>query len=364
MKKLIFIILLLVIIGGCTTNKYDNQSNTYDNEQDTMTFFCQEDSDCKPMYKDCGDFNCVAQEVDCINSICCGSYYITQYDTLNKNQYESRLLKWLLDAKSIDLSSYNLNIESDFTRIECSYDTATRSKNFEDCENFEMDVKILCKNVINFETGYEEGDATYCNNIEKDSLFKDHCFSMVAKKNKDSIICDNVINDNQKNDCISFIFKSKSWESKDAKLCESIPIITSDDIYFQNSRNECFSDIAKYTGDIELCEKVSTTEKMIEGSKWNERDNCKKWAAVTAMNYEHCLTIDIADQKLRCLWFLAAEIAPVDLNQQCQKLLDGEFDEEKCYNELINICNLLDKSSDRCVEEVDRTFKIYREQIK
>jgi len=301
---------------------------------------CNTSLSCTNMSKDCGDFPCYAQKVSCQKGICCGSDFKTVYsDTYSERKtYASSFDTEHLSECSQDISQYN-----DPTL----------------CEIFPDPLKTECKNKAYSSKAYTNGEARLCENIINNTDEKDVCFSLVARKLRDPQVCAFVADELEKNICLSFVYTLRANESQDSSDCARIPIEKDEDTDFQISRNRCYSKLAEKLGNIDLCDQVSKASTRYLGITWDERSICKKWAAVEAMDVDHCQSITIPDQKWRCLWELATDRRGNKLDTYCERLTGSSYNETECRNQLVEVCHSLSKSRDRCLEEVDRSFTIY-----
>lgn len=301
-------------------------------DTDLSPRICKQDSDCIGIGKECGDFACLATKISCVSGLCCGS------------NYSFRDRQVMVFAPSEDTEHLKA----------CSEKIASY-KNPEYCGIFLGDIRDQCRNKALDLSAFDNDNYKLCNDIKNDEVLRDHCFSMVSKKMLAPEVCNNVKNLNERDECLSFVYRVKAYETNDASLCKEIPNT------YLDAKDKCRFDLAKKTGDRKICEDVSSKEMMIEGDRWNQKDNCKKWASVTAMDYKYCLSIDMPEQRWRCIWFIAAETSAADLENNCKKLLNKDFDEKACYEKLVSICNLLGNEIENCSNRVRGTFKIYND---
>lgn len=319
----------LVLFNGRVNAGYISRPSS---DTDLSPRICKQDSDCIGIWKECGDFGCYANKISCVSGLCCGSNYSLRgrQDSVFASSEDTEHLK----ACSEKIASY---------------------KNPEYCGIFPDNIRVLCKNKALDLSAFDNDNYKLCNDIANDEALRDHCFSMVSKKMLAPEVCNNVKNLNERDECLSFVYRVKAYETNDDSLCKEIPNT------YLDAKDKCRFDLAKKAGDRKICEDVSSKEIMIEGDRWNQKDNCKKWASVTAMDYKYCLSIDMPEQRWRCLWFIAAETSAADLENNCKKLLNKDFDEKACYEKLVSICNLLGNEIENCANRVKGTFKIYND---
>lgn len=136
------------------------------------------------------------------------------------------------------------------------------------------------RNICFLTMALQEGQIEICEKIiENDSLgqIKDSCYSNIAAKNGDGSICTNVENPKFADLCQTLVSQAnedcsaKSQISAQGSISEGDMCVytrarlrlESDEcalISDQNIRDLCFRDVAKYTFDTSLCEKLSNSE--------------------------------------------------------------------------------------------------------
>lgn len=288
--------------------------------------FCSTNDDCANMFESCGDLTCSAQKISCQNGICCG----TKFENGGKD------IKFAAD--------------DDYEHLSACSNRVAKYRELEYCEIFPDALRMTCRNRIFAEDAYDYGKPALCTNISSDTILKDDCYSMVAKKLLKPALCKKVQSPQKRDECFSFVYATQAYKTNEPSLCFKVPIETSSDPFFHYTRIECFSQAAATTGDRALCENLPASH----------RENCNVGAAIKAMDYEYCLST----KNDRCLWFIAAGNAPVDLENNCKRLSKKAFDKQKCIEKLLHICELTSElNKERCREEVARTFRNYDEYV-
>ena len=291
--------------------------------------FCEKNEDCLSIRKGCGDSDCPPRKVSCVNGLCCASSYTPGSST--DQLFAS---------------------DNDFGHLASCADRIARYHVLDFCEIFSDTLESKCKNIVYNFVAFDENTSALCGNIVDDDTLRDDCYSMVATKTGNPELCTTVKSNVEKERCLSHIYTTRAYRTNDASLCLKVPILTSKDVYFSYAQDRCFSDIAAKTGDASVCSNAPLPV----------REGCIRSAAIRSMDYHYCISHNDGD----CLWRITAENAAVDIEENCKKLLEADFNEQTCSEKLVALCNenLMADYSKRCVEKVSNCFQVYRDNVK
>jgi len=92
-----------------------------------------------------------------------------------------------------------------------------------------------------------------CNELENPSECKDTVYMNLATMNADASLCNQIVQEDKKNNCLSISMSGKAIREDDISLCETLD----NKIVITNCRDRFFYFKSRQKDDRQLCEKIS-----------------------------------------------------------------------------------------------------------
>jgi len=171
----------------------------------------------------------------------------------------------------------------------------------------------------------QTGNRDVCDSITTSVHFKDECLRVVAVKQKDIEVCEDIVYSNSK----SYCYESIAEVNKDPSIC---PTVEQD-----KWEQTCYHKLALILEDFTLCSELDA---------WVRRDECYQGVAEKTEDHTICLAIPSKDNANACLW----EIAKSTQNEKiCESWIvtdtGDKIKKDLCYKNLARrkqnnmICN-------------------------
>jgi hypothetical protein len=172
-----------------------------------------------------------------------------------------------------------------------------------------------------FEVGKVLNDSSVCNNIISTQIpcydcptLKDECFDFFGKNELKEEYCNQINNNNTKNNCYIYI----AIEKQNVSLCEFV-------LEKYKGIRECENQVAVATQELNICNQLTYIL---------ERELCYKQLGIATMNLSVCnLIVDTDQYKKECYYGVAKNNQDTNICYQYSKFLDIEY----CLTEIAKI---------------------------